>query len=172
MAMHSHPATDDRPRRRHALVRRSFCVYSSPGGGWPQSERSRNRYDVVFHLITPTHTVCAVIPASYIDKLGKPQYDWNFSTVGEPFFFHLQPNLGKGTSNEWEIYELGTVRSSHPRPTIGHTAQYRGKGLGGSSSINFFLFHRPSATDINGASSTKVPSRMIYLSHIIKHLRS
>jgi hypothetical protein len=126
----------------------------------------------MFHLIKPTHTVFAVIPASNRDKLGKPQYDWNFSTVGVSFFVHLRPNLGKGTSNEWEIYELGTVRSSHPKPIIGHTAQYRGKGLGGSSSINSFLFHRPSATDINGAPSIKVPSRMIYLSRIIKHLRS
>jgi hypothetical protein len=67
---------------------------------------------------------------------------------------------------------LGTVRSAYPKPSVGHLTQYRGKGLGGSSLINSFLFHRASTTDIDGASSGEVPSRMIYLSHIIKHLRS
>jgi choline dehydrogenase-like flavoprotein len=123
---------------------------------------------------TPTHTICAVIPASYRNKVGKPQYDWNFSTVGAPFSVHSRPDLGKGASNEWEIHELGTVRSANPKPIIGHPAQYRGKGLGGSSSVNSFLFHRPSAADINGASLAKVPSSlgMKYLSHTIKHSRS
>ena len=153
-SMHSHPVTDDGPRCRRTLIRRSFCVYSSPGGGWPQSERSRNRYDVMFHFITPTHTVYTVIPVSYTSQLGNPQYDWNFSTVGAPFSVHPRPDLGKGASNEWEIYEFGTVRC-HPKPIIGHQVQYRGKGLGGSSSVNFFLFHRPSSTDINGALSAK-----------------
>jgi hypothetical protein len=155
MAMHLHPVTDDGPRCRHTLIRRSFCIYSSTGGGWPQSERSRNLYDVMFYFFTPTHTVCAVIPGSYRNKAGKPQYDWNFSTVGAPFCVHPRPNLRKGASNEWEIYELGTVRSAHSKSIIGHPTQYRGKGLGGSSSINSFLFHRPSTTDINGVSSLK-----------------
>ena len=155
MAMHLHPVTDDGPRCCHALIRRSVCVYSSPGGRWPQSERSRNRYDAMFYFIAPTHTVCVVIPGSYRNKVGKPQYDWNFSTVGAPFSIHPRPDLRKGASNEWETCELGTVRSTHPKPIIGHPAQYRGKGLGGSSSVNSFLFHRPSTTDINGASSLK-----------------
>ncbi|KAI0280314.1 alcohol oxidase, partial [Russula aff. rugulosa BPL654] len=58
-----------------------------------------------------------VIPASYRNKVGKPQYDWNFSTV---------PQMN-GKSMNWA----------------------RGKGLGGSSLINSFLFHRPSTTDID-----------------------
>ena len=169
--MHSHPVTDNGPCCRHALIRRSFCVYSSPGGGWPQSERFRNQYDVTFHVITPTHTVGAVIPASFTSKLGKSQYDWNFPTVGAPFSVHPRPDLGEGAPNEWKIYELGTVRS-HPKHIIAHPAQYRGKGLGGSSLVNFFMFHRPSATDINGVSAAKVPSGTVYLSHISKHLRS
>ncbi len=44
-------------------------------------------------------------------------------------------------------------------------------GLGGSSSINSFLFHRPSAADINGASSTKLAMRITYLSIAVKLLR-
>jgi hypothetical protein len=123
----------------------------------------------MFHFVTPTHS--EVIPVSYTSKLGKPQYDWNFSAVGAPFSVHPRPDLGKGASNEWEIYELGTGRC-HLKPIIGHPAQYRGKGLGGSSSVNVLLFHRLSSTDINGALSARVPSRMIYLSHIVKHLKS
>lgn len=38
-----------------------------------------------FISLTPTHTNCVVIPANYRNQLGKPQYDWNFSTVSAPF---------------------------------------------------------------------------------------
>jgi hypothetical protein len=69
----------------------------------------------MFHFITPTHTACAVIPASYRNKVGKPQYDWDFSTVGAPSSVHPRPDLGKGASNKWEIYELDTVRSAPTR---------------------------------------------------------
>lgn len=33
ISWYSDPATDDGPRCRRALIRGSFCVYSSPGGG-------------------------------------------------------------------------------------------------------------------------------------------
>lgn len=68
-----------------------------------------------FHFITPTHwhTMYAAIPA-YGRNLGKPQYDWKFSTVGAPLSVHSRFDLDKGASNEWEIYKLGTVRSAHP----------------------------------------------------------
>lgn len=59
----------------------------------------------------------AVIPA-YGRNLGKPQYDWKFSTVGAPFSVHSRLYLDKGASNEWEIYNLGTVRSAHPNVSL------------------------------------------------------
>ncbi|KAI0283502.1 alcohol oxidase [Russula brevipes] len=60
-----------------------------------------------------------LIPGTYETLLGNGQYDWGFSTVP-------QVNAN-GRSIYWP----------------------RGKGLGGSSLINFFQFHRPSATDID-----------------------
>ena len=58
MDMRSHTVTDYGPRCRHALVRRSFGVHSGPGGGWPQSGRSRNQYDIMFHF-THSLILCA-----------------------------------------------------------------------------------------------------------------
>ena len=34
----------------------------------------------------------------------------------------------------------------------------RGKGLGGSSIANFYMFNRPGAEDVNGASAPRSPS--------------
>ncbi|KAH9990441.1 GMC oxidoreductase-domain-containing protein [Russula vinacea] len=60
-----------------------------------------------------------LIPAILISQLGKPQYDW--------MFFSAPQANANGKSVYWP----------------------RGKGLGGTSSINTFLFHRPAAPDIN-----------------------
>ncbi|KAN0132354.1 alcohol oxidase [Lactarius tabidus] len=57
--------------------------------------------------------------ARYGSQFGNPNYDWGFSTVP-------QANAN-GRSAYWP----------------------RGKGLGGSSGINFFLFHLPSRADID-----------------------
>lgn len=45
-----------------------------------------------------------------------------------------------------------------------YSFEHRGKGLGGSSAINFFQYHPPSATDIDGASYNKeaMRTRTIY----------
>ncbi|THH14071.1 hypothetical protein EW146_g6219 [Bondarzewia mesenterica] len=59
-------------------------------------------------------------PAAFGSHFGKPEYDWAFNTVA-------QDNC-RGTSFHWT----------------------RGKGLGGSSAINFFFqFHRPAKSDID-----------------------
>ncbi|KAI0248897.1 alcohol oxidase [Lactifluus subvellereus] len=60
-----------------------------------------------------------LIPGLYGSQFGKSQYDWGFSTV---------PQVN---ANGKPVY------------------WGRGKGLGGSSSINFFQFHPPSAADID-----------------------
>ncbi|KAJ7227280.1 alcohol oxidase [Mycena pura] len=58
-------------------------------------------------------------PAAFATHFGKPQYDWAFQTV--------------------------------PQETCkGRTFPFnRGKGLGGSSGINFFQYHRPPRSDID-----------------------
>ncbi|KAJ7159321.1 alcohol oxidase [Mycena crocata] len=58
-------------------------------------------------------------PASFGGHFGKPQYDWAFQTVAQ-------------ASCENRSF-----------PFI------RGKGLGGSSAINFFQYHRPARSDID-----------------------
>ncbi|KAI0066612.1 alcohol oxidase [Artomyces pyxidatus] len=58
-------------------------------------------------------------PAAFGSHFGNPQYDWAFRTVP-------QKNSGGYVTN-WE----------------------RGKGLGGSSAINFFQYHRPAKSDID-----------------------
>ncbi|KAH9988154.1 alcohol oxidase [Russula vinacea] len=60
-----------------------------------------------------------LIPAILGSQLGKPQYDW--------IFFSAPQANANGKSVYWP----------------------RGKGLGGTSSINTFFFHRPAAPDIN-----------------------
>jgi choline dehydrogenase-like flavoprotein len=41
--------------------------------------------DILFNLSVSTHAMCAVYSANYGTHLRKPQYDWGFSTVREPF---------------------------------------------------------------------------------------
>jgi len=41
--------------------------------------------DILFNLSLPTHAMCAVYSGTYGTNLHKPQYDWGFSTVREPF---------------------------------------------------------------------------------------
>ncbi|KAF8486327.1 alcohol oxidase [Russula ochroleuca] len=60
-----------------------------------------------------------LIPAILASQVGKPQYDWGFLSVPQ------------ANANGKPVYWP------------------RGKGLGGTSSINIFLFHLPAATDIN-----------------------
>ncbi|KAH9980477.1 alcohol oxidase [Russula compacta] len=60
-----------------------------------------------------------LIPAQYGRQFRKEQYDWDFFTVPQVH--------ANGKSIHWG----------------------RGKGLGGSSAINFFQYHPPSATDID-----------------------
>ncbi|KAI0306215.1 alcohol oxidase [Multifurca ochricompacta] len=60
-----------------------------------------------------------LLPPNYASQFGIPQYDWGYVTVP-------QANAN-GKSVSW----------------------VRGKGLGGSSAINLFQFHRPPRTDID-----------------------
>lgn len=69
------------------------------------------------------------------------------------------PNIGHGTPDP-------------PKVFTDQSWQYRGKGLGGTSSVNTFLFHRPSAMDINGAASHKIAMALTYLSIAVKHLKN
>ncbi|KAJ7708735.1 GMC oxidoreductase [Mycena rosella] len=58
-------------------------------------------------------------PAAFGTHFGKPQYDWAFQTIPQEF-------------------------------CKGRTVPFnRGKGLGGSSAINFFQYHRPAKSDID-----------------------
>ncbi|KAJ6485599.1 alcohol oxidase [Mycena sanguinolenta] len=58
-------------------------------------------------------------PAQFATRFGKPQYDWAFQTVPQ------------------ELVENRSLAFS------------RGKCLGGSSALNFFLYHRPAKSDID-----------------------
>jgi len=60
-----------------------------------------------------------LVPAQYGRLFGNPQYDWGFSTVAQ----------------------------THANNAI--VTWLRGKGLGGSSAINFAFYHRPPAFDID-----------------------
>ncbi|KAI0049312.1 GMC oxidoreductase [Auriscalpium vulgare] len=59
------------------------------------------------------------LPAMYAKNFGNPDYDWAFSTTPQP----------------------------HADNTIYHWN--RGKGLGGSSALNFYVWNRPPAIDID-----------------------
>ncbi|KAI9507317.1 alcohol oxidase [Russula earlei] len=58
---------------------------------------------------------------------------------------------GASNLNDPAIHPYTWAGTPSPRNTYhcGHSFQYSGKTLGGSSSINFFQFHLPSATDID-----------------------
>ncbi|KAI0313070.1 alcohol oxidase [Amylostereum chailletii] len=58
-------------------------------------------------------------PAAFASHFGKPQYDWGYTTVPQ-----------KGSSDR-SVYWA------------------RGKGLGGSSGINFFQYHLPAKSDVD-----------------------
>jgi hypothetical protein len=120
-----------------------------------------------FHLSLLTLTVLE-IPAIYGSQLGKPQYDWGFFSVGAPCSIPPRSNLGKGAPSEckWEAHRPVTVRPAHQKHVV-HLSYHRGKGLGGTSSINSFQFHPPPATDINGLSLAKLTTKIIYLLHTV-----
>ncbi|KAI0260750.1 GMC oxidoreductase [Gloeopeniophorella convolvens] len=60
-----------------------------------------------------------LLPASYARNFGNPEYDWAFTTVPQKH--------SDGTVFPWN----------------------RGKGLGGSSALNFYVWNRPPAVDID-----------------------
>ncbi|KAJ7141629.1 alcohol oxidase [Mycena filopes] len=71
----------------------------------------------------PFHFVIVVTPAMFGSHFTNPQYDWAFTTAS---FITEQENAANRN-----VYFA------------------RGKGLGGSSAINFFQYHRPAASDID-----------------------
>jgi choline dehydrogenase-like flavoprotein len=107
----------------------------------------------LFHYIEPAMPHNLVTTGRYGSQIGNPKYDWGFTTVGGSFLSLLalmphrclkqtrmgRSHTGQGMSRLCNIcyHDFSLWR--------------RGKGLGGSSGINFFQYHLPSRADIDGA---------------------
>ena len=101
------------------------------------------------------------LPASYARFFTNPEYDWSFMTVrslslvaynclnsGDRCLNHTRRT--RHSTGRGECLFHGTIaRDSN---VISPFLVSRGKGLGGSSGVNFYLWTRPSEEDVNGAS--------------------
>ena len=105
------------------------------------------------HLI-PSYTV--VRPASYGSHFGMPALVWPHMTVS----FSRRPppyvvfTLPQRSHNQARMAERRHGSGAYPRPLLhGVVSEFlrSGKGLGGSSSINFLCWTKPPARDIDGA---------------------
>ena len=131
------------------------------------------KHDFMF----PPHYVerCYIVTtARYGSQFGNPKYDWGFTTVCRLFRFLLALMLHrylKQTQMGRSCIGLGMFC---PWDICCHDCSLwlRGKGLGGSSGINFFQFHLPSRADIDGAQSVGGRERNTLIGHTRQHLRS
>ena len=118
---------------------------------------------------------CIVTTARYASHFGNPKYDWGFTTVGGSFLsllalmpqrFLKQTRMGRSYTGQGMSDLCDISYQDFP-------LWRRGKGLGGSSGINFFYYHLPSRTDIDGAQLFQVEaSEKTLIGHMRQHLRS
>ena len=99
--------------------------------------------------------VPTVTPGIYGKMVGNPKYDWGFTTVS---FIITLLNMGLWSTVRRLGSQIAVTEKCYGQGSLifvvvirqPSNAYNRGKGLGGSSALNFFLWSKPSKFDIDG----------------------
>lgn len=104
----------------------------------------------------------AVMPSQYGVHFGNEEYDWAFQTVRPHSLLRASSTnlwsdrLRRSTAITESIHGTGRFRS--PRTADKALMRLRsGKGLGGSSAINFYGWIKPPRRDLDGKKAARFP---------------